>query len=136
MSSLIKIKKRGLKIGKFWRPISECNHLLYARKRYHNYVGRSSEATGTRDRPFRASKKSKIEVRKSGNFGGPFQSATTSYTLEKGIIIMWADHRKRLEHEIGHFEPQKNQKSMSENRVNSAAHFRVQPPPIRSKSVS
>src|SRR5712675_138592 len=50
------------KIGKFRRPISELNHLLDAQKVFHNYVGRSAEASRARDRPFRASKKSKIEV--------------------------------------------------------------------------
>src|SRR5712672_1123275 len=45
---------------------------------------------------------------KSGNFGDPFLSATTSWTLKKCFIIMWADQRKLLEPEIGHFELQKN----------------------------
>src|SRR5712671_1523754 len=79
MSSLKKIKNGGPKIGKFRRPISVCNHLLYARKRYHNYVGRSSEATGTRDRLFRASKKSKIEVR--------YPSITRTKKGYEGIIV-------------------------------------------------
>src|SRR5712671_4424901 len=52
---------------------------------------------------------------KSRNFGGTFQSATASYTLEKCFIIMWADQRKLLEPEMGHFELQKNQKSLSQN---------------------
>src|SRR5712672_3346227 len=73
---------------------------------------------------------------KSGNFGDPFLSSTTSWTLKKCFIIMWADQRKLLEPEIGHFELQKNQKSRyqnpsitrtkapnRENREISATHF-------------
>src|SRR5712671_6378995 len=52
---------------------------------------------------------------KSGNFGDPFLSATTSWTLKMCFIIMWADQRKLLEPEIGHFELKKNQKSRSQN---------------------
>src|SRR5712671_5341457 len=52
---------------------------------------------------------------KSGNFGDPFLSATTSWTLKMCFIIMWADQRKLLEREIGHFELKKNQKSRSQN---------------------
>src|SRR5712672_848222 len=52
---------------------------------------------------------------KSGNFGDPFLSSTTSWTLKKCFIIMWADQRKLLETEIGHFELQKNQKSRYQN---------------------
>src|SRR5712671_2373318 len=56
-----------------------------------------------------------LDQGKIGKFRRPFMSATTSWTLKKCFIIMWADQRKLLEPEIGHFEPQKNQKSRSEN---------------------
>src|SRR5712671_1432580 len=50
-------------------------------------------------------------------FRRPISELKHLLDAQKGIIIMWADQRKRLEHERGHFEPQKNQKSSRKIRV-------------------